>query len=61
MKNFLSLISLQKLSAETGIPISTLYRYREQPSQMRLRDFRRISIVMGLTQEQITKIVKNAQ
>ena len=58
MDNFLKFTSIPKLAKATQIPKSTLYRYRDDISLMKVRDLQRISRVLGLSDEATGRIVK---
>lgn len=60
MENILSMFNIKKLSNETGIPISNLYRYRSDPSTMKVRDLRRIALVTGMSERSIAELVLKA-
>lgn len=46
-------VSMTDLSKRSGIPESTLYRCRQQPTQMHLDDVHTIAKIVGVTQDQI--------
>lgn len=51
-------VCIRELSRKTKIPESTLYRHRNHPSRMTLKDFGRIARSLGMADEDIVRVVK---
>lgn len=51
-------VSIAELSKKTGIPKSTLYRFREKPTQIQFIYVHRIAKAVGATQEQIWRSIE---
>lgn len=50
--------NLAAVARETGIAPATLYRYRHDVDKIRLGDLRRLVKALGLTDEQLVKVVR---
>ncbi len=57
-KSLFGLSNIAAISRETGIAQATLYRYRENADRIRLGDLRRLVKALGLTDEQLVKVVR---
>lgn len=50
--------NLSELARATGLPVSTLSRYKRQPEKMPLSALRMIARARGLQPEEIERIIK---
>lgn len=51
-------VCMRELSRKSKIPEPTLYRHRSHPSRMNLADFSRIVRSLGMSDEDIVKVIR---
>lgn len=56
--NTLQKVNIRELSKRSGIPESSLYRYRKNAKGISLADFRRIVFALRMDDDRIVRIVK---